>query len=301
MLWALTTYFNPLGYRRRLAAYSEFRCRLAVPLLAIELGFDGRFDLGDDDADILLRVSDGDVMWQKERLLNLALSTLPPACSAVAVVDCDVIFGRQGWQEDVLPLLERFPLVQPFGTVHYLGEKWRPGDLLESDVVFSQPGFAALPERLERLDVPRFAGGPAKGLAWVYRRELLERHGLYDACIVGAGDLAMVGAALGRIEPIIEIHGMNRHQERRYRRWAETFFESVQGRVGALEGDLYHLWHGELEYRHTRQRHRDLARFEFDPDNDIALGAEGAWRWNSAKPELHAYLREYFAGRREDG
>jgi hypothetical protein len=302
MLWAVTPYFNPARYRSRLATYREYRRRLTVPLLAIELGFDGRFELGDADAEILVRVGDGDVMWQKERLVNLALAKLPAACSAVAVVDCDVVFTWERWQEEALTLLERFPVVQAFTTVHYLGEKWRPGDALESGVAMSQPGIAALPPAAQ---LPAFTartrGAPAIGFAWVFRRDLLERHGLYDACIIGGGDKAMLSAALDRTEPIIEFHGMNRHQVRRYRRWAEPFFESVQGRVGALEGDIYHLWHGEMEHRYTQQRHLGLAPFDFDPDHDIAPGAQGAWRWNSDKPGLHAYLRDYFALRREDG
>ena len=111
----------------------------------------------------------------------------------------------------------------------------------------------------------------------------------------------MLCAAFGRPESVIELHAMNSRQERRYRAWAEPFFTAVGGRVGSLGTEVHHLWHGELENRRSRQRHLDLARFGFNPDHDIAAAADGTWRWSSAKPELHAYLREYFAGRREDG
>ena len=39
-LWAITCYFNPVGYRRRLENYRMFRQRLKVPLVAVELSFD---------------------------------------------------------------------------------------------------------------------------------------------------------------------------------------------------------------------------------------------------------------------
>jgi len=39
----------------------------------------------------------------------------------------------------------------------------------------------------------------------------------------------------------------------------------------------------------------------YDPRTDLRLNADGCWTWNSDKPELHRRLREYFAGRREDG
>ena len=59
-LWAITSYFNPIGYRRRLANYRAFRARLSVPLLAVELTGP---ELTDADAEIILRVPHGAVVW----------------------------------------------------------------------------------------------------------------------------------------------------------------------------------------------------------------------------------------------
>ena len=50
--WAITCYFNPVGYRRRLENYHLFRQRLNVPLVTVELSFDERFQLSAGDADI---------------------------------------------------------------------------------------------------------------------------------------------------------------------------------------------------------------------------------------------------------
>ena len=44
-----------------------------------------------------------------------------------------------------------------------------------------------------------------------------------------------------------------------------------------------------------------MARFDFDPTRDIAISKSGPWRWASDKPELRAYLRDYFVSRQEDG
>ena len=38
----------------------------------------------------------------------------------------------------------------------------------------------------------------------------------------------------------------------------------------------------------------------YDPATDIALSAEGCWRWNSPKPGMHRRVREYFNGLDED-
>jgi len=74
---AVTSYFNPMKSRRRLANYRTFRSRLDVPLVTVELAFDGQFELTSGDADHLIQLSGGDIMWQKERLLNIALEAVP--------------------------------------------------------------------------------------------------------------------------------------------------------------------------------------------------------------------------------
>jgi hypothetical protein len=44
-----------------------------------------------------------------------------------------------------------------------------------------------------------------------------------------------------------------------------------------------------------------MKEFGFDPAIDIAVDAEGCWRWNSPKTDMHDYVTRYFASRNEDG
>src|SRR5579864_1198351 len=98
-LWAITAYFNPTGSRRRLTNYRLFRKWLPLPLVTVELSFAGDFELGAEDADILIQLKEGDTLWQKERLLNVALNALPISCTMVVWLDCDIIIGGQDWAE----------------------------------------------------------------------------------------------------------------------------------------------------------------------------------------------------------
>lgn len=306
-LWAVTPYFNPLHYRRRRENFHVFRHELGVPLLAVELSFDGSFELDDGDADIVVRVTGGDIMWQKERLLNLGVQRLPAECSKVACLDCDILFGSPNWGERTAELLENFPMVQPFSRANYLDRDWLPGMNRNAATTFALPSVAfdiANGARLEAI-----LGSPATysrvsvllGFAWAFRRELIERHGWYAACIAGGGDTALACAAWGTPEAVVLRHAMNEHQARCYREWAQAFHATVQGRVGCLEGDVFHLWHGKLENRKAMERHRIVQQLGFDPLRDIVADPGGGWRWNSDKPQLHAYMREYFAARKEDG
>src|SRR5262245_14756207 len=93
-LWVVTAYFNPAGFRSRRRNFDLFRERIAaagLPLVAVECSFDGRpFELppGPGVRHLLGR----DVMWQKERLLNVAIAGLPAECRKVAWLDADVLF-----------------------------------------------------------------------------------------------------------------------------------------------------------------------------------------------------------------
>ena len=121
--WAITTYFNPCGYRSRYENYLYFRQSLQVPLLTVELVYREGFELTPADATRPVQLRSAQVMWQKVRRLNLALAQLPPECRKVAWVDCDVIFERDDWAARTGQALANFAMVQPFDWVYDLGPR----------------------------------------------------------------------------------------------------------------------------------------------------------------------------------
>jgi len=306
-LWALTSYFNPAGYRRRRDNYRVFREQLELPLATIELSFDGRFQLGPQDAELLIQIRGRDVMWQKERLLNLAIGELPAHCTQVALLDCDVVFARADWAECVIRRLNQVPLVQPFATVHYPGPDvpWNSASALDGG--YTRPSVGSLVEQGAPMGQllghfpGRLPGIRSPGHALAARRDLLQQHGLFDAAIVGGGDTLLLAAALGHPHVLTTVHVMNEAYAAYYLAWARRFERDVRGRLGSVPGDLIHLWHGTMEDRRSPERYHALAAFDYNPAEDLAVDPSGAWRWNSDKPDMHAYLRDYFAIRNEDG
>jgi hypothetical protein len=307
-LWAITSYFNPARYRRRLTNYRLFRQHLKIPLVTAELSFGGAFDLQPGDADVLVQLRDGDVMWQKERLLNIALQALPNSCRKVVWMDCDTIVGAPDWPARVSEALDDFPVVQPYGRVHHLQRDASVEDLGNpGKILFSQSSLAWAVRR----------GYPARnclngtatfereaiwgGFMWAARRDLVQERGLHDACILGGGDFAFACAAFGCFDVVILQEAMNERQRECYLAWAEPFFQAVRAEVIHVDCPIYHLWHGCLLDRHYEERQQGLHAFHFDPYRDIALTDNQVWRWNSDKPLLHQYVRDYFALRKEDG
>jgi hypothetical protein len=308
MLWAVTSFFNPLNYKSRLTTYRTFKEHLRVPLIAVELSYGGSFELRGDDADIVVQLVGRDVLWQKERLLNLALRSLPPECDAVAWLDADVIFASDDWPARAQAALERFRIIQLFSERCNLaqgatrsGADWSPLELTAPSVGYTiatgklEPGILGVAGSY-------VTGGPTNGLAWAARRSLLDRHGLYDAHVLGQGDRAIVCAAVAKFDDWVLAAAANRRQEQHYRAWAEPFFADVAKGIGFIDGRIFHLWHGDAKARTLRTPHyRDFGKFSFDPFNDIAVDANGCWRWNSVKPEMHRYVADFFAFRKEDG
>lgn len=302
-LWAITTYFNPIGYRLRRENYRMFRKHFRAPLLAIELTYGNAPELGESDADIVIHCGDGDLLWQKERLMNHALRSLPPQCRYVAWVDCDVLFEGH-WLPAAISELQRAPLVQLFSAVHHAPpgpvRPVPPGGVPES--ILSLPSTAAAMASGGSMEEFRSSNlSTAPGFAWAAQRALLEKHGWYDACLVGSGDLAMVCAAFGRFDLLPERLEMSERRREHYLRWAEPFFTDVRGRVSFLRQGLIHLWHGDIRDRQYRSRYAPIREHGFDPELDLAVGSQGAWRWARSNPGLQAFVRDYFMGRNEDG
>src|SRR6185295_1783317 len=91
-LFIVTCYYNPERYRTKLQNYLMFQRTLqesGLPWLTLEcsMGSSG-FEL--PESRNVIRVRGRDVMWQKERLLNIALQQVPARFSKVAWLDCDV-------------------------------------------------------------------------------------------------------------------------------------------------------------------------------------------------------------------
>jgi len=304
-LWAITSYFNPMGYCRRLRNYRLFRERLTVPLLTVELSYGDTFELGPHEAELLIQLRGQDVMWQKERLLNLALDTLPDGCTSVAWLDCDLLFGRADWPSAAEQLLTQFDLIQLFRRGHYLNRDWAPGQAMEPFMERRRWSLAAgVADGQSPVDCmlhPSPEQRMGSGLAWAARRELLQSQRFYDARILGGGDRAFVCAVYGCYDFMISHHVLNGPQAEHYLAWARRLRDTTQGRVSFVDQTIYHLWHGDLENRGLRSRQAILRDYEFDPAADIAVADNGAWRWNSCKPEFHERVRTYFAARKEDG
>lgn len=306
-LWAVTSYFNPVGYRSRWRNYAIFREHLAAPLLTVALEFGETAELSAGDADILVRLTEGDVLWQKERLFNLALEYLPAACEKILWLDADTVFPEPDWLERVDRALDHWPVVQPFRDVRRADRALNLGGLDQgawSECAPEQTSAAYLRSRGIRSSRSRQYlgaqyGFATPGLAWATERSFIESTGFFDQAIIGSGDLAFWSGVsgdhscflhAGRIASVVEV----------WQEWQPRAHANSQGRVGYLDATVLHLPHGDRRLRNFADRWEILRRSDFDPRTDIRIGDAGTWLWSSPKPDLHQEVAEYFVRRRED-
>lgn len=289
--------------------YRVFHQHLGVPLLTVELGFGGRYDLTSGDATTLLQIPGRDVLWQKERLLNIAIASLPPHVTKVAWLDCDILFEDDRWSQHAASVLDDYPMVQVFSELVRLPRQDSPCFPEAISGIENRPSVCGLVSSAADLrtvcrSAPRLPGrlfpGPI-GFGWAFRRGLFQQRGLYDVDILGGGDVSLLAALSGCYDMAIDAHRLNERAKSHFLRWAAALHDEVDQRVTSVPGRIFHLWHGDLADRGYETRYEAFSRFQFDPEEDLALDEHRVWRWSSGKTEMHRYAAEYFRRRREDG
>jgi hypothetical protein len=321
MIWTITTYYNPQNYKSRYNNFKIFRKNIQTPLLVVEFSHNGNFQLTNEDATILIQIPKGDILWQKERLLNIALKNLPKEVDNVAWVDSDIIFEDQNWPLEAEKLLETNKVIQLFShLIHLFPNKLKPQDnnVYRSGAIRHIKDFGFDPKKQTTFVDIRFQNGqslgePHKepGFAWAAKRELLDKWGFFDKNIIGGGDNAVVCSMYKEFDGFVnKIWTWNNlffksktkyYDECRqyYLDWAFSFSNDVDGKVDCIESTIYHLWHGDLKDRDYYKRYMNVAKLGFNPYTYLKINEFGAFEWNVDTP-LKDYLIEYFKIRNED-
>jgi hypothetical protein len=298
----ITSYFNPARYktkRRNFDAFMEGMVKIGADVRVVELAF------GDDDfelepADNVMQFRGSDVMWQKERLLNVAVSRLPESCTKVGWFDADLIFKEPDWLERTSEALEKYVVVQPFShavRMHRDNADDGTGHLYES---FASH-FVRDPRPARTM---LFNAHGHTGFAWAARRDFVAECGFYDACLTGSGDHLMAhafAAAVGRSPCMPHMIGPSKAYWNHFVRWAVKARDAVGGKLGVVPGRILHLWHGDVGDRRYAQLNKQFMTFGFDPDAHIRVSPDGLWEWSGAPEHMRQWARQLFNTRNEDG
>ena len=339
----ITTFFNPGRHQNKVDNFRKFRASVAsqgLQLLCVELVFgeDTPFQLrgenedaggggadgaaggegadGDADGetparadcDILIgkRTTSDNTLWQKERLLNIALENLPRTVDKVMWLDSDLIFLNDDWVPETAELLDKYPVVQPFAWMTYLPAS--EGASYATEQLPTLPlgqgvggvyhgaglGLQSFPDMCFRSNF--LLGHP--GFAWAARREVMEVAGFYDRSIIGGGDRIMLNAFTGHYVGVSK--KMPPAMAEDVRAFGRKFTPLVgPSNVSYTPGIVLHIWHGNRADRDYTHRYQILLLNRYDPVNDVRVNKEGVLAWSTDKPRLHRQVTEYFNNRKE--
>lgn len=231
--------------------------------------------IGDDSPQLpesayIERVHTPTLLWHKEGLLNALVRKLPPYFRYVFWLDADVLFTNRHWlTEAVEKLASTANIVQPFEYCFHLDKDQVKPDF---DVDYTRERMIMSGYRNPRMwrsfaanYVTNRAISEARnydrhghvGFAWGARREILELCPLYDRALIGGADHIIAHAAARQLRhPCIENAFADDIDA--VRQWSERFDHVVGGKLSFVPGDLYHIWHGDIDKRKYLQRVKEF-------------------------------------------
>ncbi len=298
-LAAIVCYFNPQKYKSRKLNFEKFyqnfqRHYSRVPLLVVELEVaGGGFEL--EGLARTIRLSARDVLWHKERLLNIGIEKLiQEGFKNIAWLDGDILFSDPYWPERLVVELESKSVCQLFsqsvreeeGNLEFSARRGVVREFLASGKVKLQ--------------------GLSCGYGWAARARVLQQVPLYEATIMGGGDAAFWLAThlygderawFAQVEKTNFYQSLGEPLRAHYVQWARKLGAIVRGEVGFVPQKMMSLYHGKLKNRLYGSRYLMIP--EFNPEVDLERSATGCWQWRT-EAKAKVAVQQYFALRKED-
>jgi hypothetical protein len=275
----ITVHFNPSNRQRLRDTFTEWAAAIGHPFQCWELAF------GEPEVpgSIAIRGGRRNCLWQKERLINLAISQLPPEVEYVAWIDHDLLFDNRHWLDIGIDMIRRgVDAVQLFSEVHYLDRNGATERRNRGAVAALQSSGAV--------------DDSAPGGAWLASRAWLDSiGGLYERNICGGGDATFLHATTKCRTSYLD------RQAPKLRDDSLAYASRVAAKVGYVPGAVRHIWHGAKRDRQYHSRDEILRRYDFDPVAHLQVGENGALELSDAPAGLADDIARYFEDRRDDG
>lgn len=310
MLAALTCLFGRDASGHRTANYHRFAADLrdmGLPLYTVEATFPGepaalgeRWGASPPVSSTVWQyaLTDRQILWQKERLLNLAAAQLPADVDAIAWLDADVLFDCRELPALVAKVLQRCPVAQLWQYAVLLGpdgqrQTWPNNVSAAESLAAHNYGRLACGQTLDV--IPR-ASHP--GFAWAMRREAWDAMGgLYELDLGGVADGIMGAAWLGAGRGNPYLRAASPAMRADAFAWSDRAVRSIAGRVGYLPIAVGHLFHGPIRARQYARRTRRLAKDGYDPQRHIVREDGRPLRWTDEAPSgLVEWWQRFFGG-----
>lgn len=305
LLYIITTHFNPAEYARRIQLHQEFCARFSdnpsIVVITVECAFENQaYQVTmPNNTPYHIQVRSNSRLWIKECLMNIALNRLKTDprflqnCKYVAWVDDDIEFSDPHFLAKLKKSLSVYSVVQMFNQAYFLDANQ---NLLETFISF---GFYYATMNLNI--APNQYGHP--GYAWATTKEnILAMGEFYDCGILGNGDKHMAGAIIGKSDEhgfLLKQFPMSEGYKDSLRQWQQRVYPIFKGKLGFVDMEIRHHWHGSKDDRQYMYRWKILMEHQFNPLTDL-VKENGIYRLNGKQKALEKEIYEFFRGRNED-
>ena len=237
------------------------------------------FIIPDSENFIRIQANERHLLWQKERLFNLALDKLPKKYKNVAWVDGDIIFKNQSSLSVMIDeALSEHSAVQLFSDVNWLDEHRQPFRTQKSCILNSRNGW--------------------HGYAWAFRREEIEKiGGMFDYHISGNGDLMLNYAfSITGSTKSMPKRTLNEcvSMKKKFNKYKDKVSKYFLGTVTCLDLEIDHQYHGDYRTRKYEYRENLLRKYKFNPETDIEIDKNGLYKWKFEREEAKRLFHDIF-------
>jgi hypothetical protein len=294
----ISCFFNPQNSPYRIKAFNLFYDsikHLNHSIIECVIG-DSKPQLEENKN--IKRVYTKNLLWHKESLLNKLIQELDEKYKYVFWIDADVLFTNKNWLVEGVEQLKTKNIIQPFEYCVHLNK-----DEVEPSFDLYSVKQSMLPNMTNNHVWRSFCSNYATnnlwksedynthghvGFAWGARRDLLKKVPLYDKALIGGADHIIAHASSGQLchkcitkSFTDDLDSINK--------WSTDFYMEAGGKIGYVKGDLYHIWHGDVEKRQYLKRIQDFTKTtkEIKQKDD-----NGLYLTNTDNDE--EYIRNYF-------
>jgi len=223
------------------------------------------------------------ILFQKERLCHLLEKHIPESYTKLLFIDCDLVFENLNWYNEISEKLKTNNIVQPFSKGVWL-------DITYRKIVKQRVPFVFY-TKLGPMTRSGELGGYHPGFAWAFQRSWFKSYGFFQESILGGGDSISsslwVNYDMSDTRPFLA-NAMNAYKDKL----------DIQPSICFIEGNIFHLWHGDRKNRQYVER-RDIFAAVKDIRDILKTDKNGlyALKDDTLKPKI----RKYFRNRDDDG
>jgi hypothetical protein len=234
------------------------------------------------------------IAFHKEGLFNKGFHLYKNLFNMFVLCDSDIIFNDNEWANKLTILYKNgVEAVQPFSKCHWTTKQRKISHSAVSYSYFRKKNEElGMWNKYKALQL-RFKYHP--GFVWAFSKKFLERTGgVYSKCFTGSGDEIVIflveGIIISNEQPIYNYLQPD----------LNNFLQNCGAKQDAMNGEIYHLYHGSVNNRKYYERHTNIINKKITIGSDYFSPNLEDHLVKAINPKVNEVNLAYFQSRRED-